>query len=270
MSSSSNSTFNPYTQPITFYKADGVTTVTVLLSDINAGNFYNTACSINYSAQMGACFVMFFVVFVLTKESKRRSAIFILNILSLLLGFLRALLLALYFVGPWSNIYPSYSLDFSYIPRSAYATSIAGVVIPLLMTTTVNMSLILQAYIVCKNMSTVYRHIVVGLSCSVFLLAVGFRFAEMVTNSISIMSSESYYAKEWIQTGTLATETSSIWFFSIIFTGKLVWTLVTRRIMGWKQWSGVRILAAMGGCTMVIPGKCSSKLIFESNYANAR
>jgi pheromone alpha factor receptor len=259
MPSSSNSTFDPYTQPIVIYMADGVTPVTISLSEIDARNYYRTACSINYSAQLGACFVMFFIVLALTKESKRRTAVFILNLLSLLFAFLRALLLALFFVGHWVDAYPSYSLDFTGIPRSAYATSIAGAVIPLLLTITVNMSLILQTHIMCKNMKRIYQHIVTGLSCLVFLLAVGLRFLEMVTNSLSIMSRETYYAKAWIQTGTLATETSSIWFFSIIFTGKLVWTLVTRRIMGWKQWSGVRILAAMGGCTMVVPCKCSSK-----------
>jgi pheromone alpha factor receptor len=255
-STSGNSTFNPYTQPITILMADGITPVTVLLSDIDASNFYNTACTINYSAQMGACFIMFFVLVILTKDSKRRTAIFVLNTLSLLFGFLRALLLAIYFVSPWVDMYPTYTFDFTFVPGSAYTTSIAGTVIPLFMTITVNLSLVLQAYTVCKSMgNNVYQYAVIGLSCVVFLLAVGFRFAEAVTNSMAITDTNTYYAQAWIQTGALATETTSIWFFSIIFTGKLLWTLRIRRAMGWKQWSGVRILAAMGGCTMIIPCK---------------
>ena len=256
MSSPSNSTFDPTTQPVTIYMGDGVTPISFDLADVDAQNYYNTVSTINSSCQMGACFVMFFVLVVLTKESKRRTAIFILNSLSLVVGFLRALLLTLYFVSPWTRVYAEFSYDFSYVPRSAYATSVAGTVFPLLLTVTVNMSLVLQAYTVCKNLRNTYRYPIIGLACLVLLAAVGFRFAEMVTNCLAIMSSASYVSQAWIQTGALATETSSIWFFSIIFTGKLIWTLVNRRVMGWKQWSGVRILAAMGGCTMIIPCKC--------------
>jgi pheromone alpha factor receptor len=258
MASATNSSFDPYNQTVTIYLADGVTPVTFLLSDVDFISYYTHACCINYSCQLGACFVMFFVLLVLTKESKRRTAMFILNLSSLVFGFFRALLLTIYFVSPWDRIYPQLSGDYSSIPRSAYASSIASTVFPVLMMITVNMSLVIQAYTVCKNMNmhSIYRHVIILLSCLVLLAAVGFHFIEMVTNSMAIMAVESYASKQWVMTGTLAAETASIWFFSIIFTGKLVWTLVTRRVMGWKQWSGVRILAAMGGCTMIIPCKC--------------
>lgn len=257
MSSATNSSFDPYTQPVTIYLADGVTPTTFLLSDLDFISYYTHTRCINYSSQMGACFVMFFVLLVLTKESKRRTSMFILNILSLVFGFFRALLLTIYFVSPWNRVYPEFSGDYSSIPRSAFASSIASTVFPVLMTITVNMSLVIQAYTVCKNMNihSIYRHAIVLLSCLVLLTAVGFHFIQMVTNSMAIMAAESFSSKQWVMTGALATETASIWFFSIIFTGKLVWTLVTRRMMGWKQWSGVRILAAMGGCTMLIPCK---------------
>lgn len=238
--------------------ADGITPVLVSLKDIDDSNWYNSASSINYGVQMGACLVMFFVVAVLTKEHKRQTAIFILNILSLLFGFLRALLFALYFVSPWTLLYPTFGGDYTGFPRSAYATSIVGSVMPLLMTITVDLSLVLQAHTVCHSTSNSLRHTITGLSCLVLLLAVGFRFAVTVTNALAIMSLNSYYSKEWITTGALVTETISIWFFSLIFTGKLAYTLYTRHRNGWKQWSGVRILAAMGGCTMVIPCKCFS------------
>jgi len=255
MSSPTSDAFDPYTQTVTLLMADGVTPFNLTLQDIDSSNFYNEAHTITYASQLGACLTMFFVVIILTKDSKRRNAIFILNVLSLLFGFLRTLLLALYFTSPWTLTYPSFSGDNALIPRSAYATSIAGTVFPLLMTITVNLSLILQAHTVCSNLDNTYRYIVSGLSVVIFLLATGFRFAQMVTNSLAIMTLQTYFSKAWIQTGTLATETISIWFFSLIFTGKLGWTLYNRRRNGWKQWSGVRILAAMGGCTMIIPCK---------------
>ncbi|KAM3085911.1 pheromone alpha factor receptor [Clarireedia jacksonii] len=121
------------------------------------------------------------------------------------------------------------------------------------MTITVNMSLFLQAYTVCKGFDDIYRYTMTAVSGIVALLAISFRFATTVINIQTILSATSFLSMAWLMEGTLVTETISIWYFSIIFTGKLVWTLWNRRRNGWKQWSAVRILATMGGCTMVIP-----------------
>jgi pheromone alpha factor receptor len=255
MASATNSTFDPLTQPVTIYMADGVTPVMLPLDQLQALINYSLLATITYGCQIGACFVMFVVILVLSKPSKRRTAMFILNALSLLLGFLRSLFITLYYVSPWTLVYTELTLDFTYVPRPAYSISVVGSVLSFLMTLTVDMSLVLQAYTVCKNMRDIYRLPITGLACLFLLAAVGFAFAEMVTNCMAILSAESYTSKDWIQRGYLITQPASIWFFSVIFTGKLVYTLITRKIMGWKQWSGVRILAALGGCTMIIPCK---------------
>ncbi|ESZ92266.1 hypothetical protein SBOR_7355 [Sclerotinia borealis F-4128] len=251
---SNDSSFDPLTQSFTILMADGVTTVAITPIDVDYFYYYNVASCINFGAQAGACLLMFFVVVVLTKAAKRKTLLFVLNILSLLLGFLRALLFAIYFVQGFNEFYAAFTMDFSRVPRSAYATSVAGSVIPLLMTITVNMSLYLQAYTVCKGLDDIYRFILTGLSGLVALLAIGFRFAATVVNCKAILSTAaSSVPMQWLTKGTLVTETISIWFFSLVFTGKLVWTLYNRRRHGWRQWSAVRILAAMGGCTMIIP-----------------
>lgn len=237
--------------------ADGATPVNMTIADLDAFFLYNCRITINYGAQVGACLVMLLVTAILTKESKRRKPIFILNILALLLGFLRALLFALYSVSAWVELWTYITLDFSRVPRSAYATSIAGSVIPLLMTVTVDASLVLQAHTVSKVMQRKHYYAITGLSCIVYLLAVSFRFAETITNSKTIMSAGFYFGQAWITTGVLATETIAIWYFSIIFTGKLVWTIYMRKNLGFQKWSYMQVLAAMGGCTMVIPCKYS-------------
>lgn len=198
---------------------------------------------------------MFTVTAVLTKETKRRTPIFILNLLSLALGFVRALTLALYQVSTWCEFYAYMTEDWAYISKSAYGTSVVGTIIPLMMTITVNSSLCLQAYTVCKAMGKKSRFVINFFSSVVFLLAVGFRFAQCVTNSINIMTAIASWSQAWIQTGTLAMELVSIYYYSVIFTGKLLWTIYARRTMGLKSWSYIQILAAMGGCTMIIPCK---------------
>ncbi|QSZ33369.1 hypothetical protein DSL72_002957 [Monilinia vaccinii-corymbosi] len=250
----SNSSFDPFTQTFTILMADGVTPVAITPLDVDDFYYYNVASCINYGAQAGACFLMFFVVAILTKEAKRKTSLFVLNVLSLLLGFLRALLFALYFVDAFNEFYAAFTMDFSRVPRSTYATSIASSVMPLLMTITVNMSLYLQAYTVSKGLNNMNRYILTVLSFLIALIAIGFRFASTVINCIAIMATASTSVPlQWLNKGSLVMETISIWFFSLVFTGKLVWTLYNRRRHGWRQWSAVRILAAMGGCTMIIP-----------------
>jgi pheromone alpha factor receptor len=250
--SQSNSTFYYDTQFIHFLANFDLPLVNATLGTVDASYWYNTACAINFGAQTGACGVMFFVVLVLSQAAKRRTPIFILNVLSLMFGFFRGLFFALFFTSDWVKIYPYFSNDYSAIPIHSYVISVLGAVVPLLMTITVNLSLVLQAYTVTKNIRDLYRYMIIAVSSLVFFMAVGFEFAEVVLNCIAIVQAK-YYAEQWVQHGALYMETISVWYFSVIFTSKLVYTLHYRRKHGWKQWSGVKILAAMGGCTMVIP-----------------
>jgi pheromone alpha factor receptor len=251
----SSTSFDPYSQNVTFLSTDGVTSISVAMPDIDQWFFYAVRTSINYGAQLGACLVMFFVTAFLTRESQRYKPIYMLNVLSLILGSLRALLLSLFFASSWSEFYSFFSDDVSRISTRDMTTSVTGTVIPLLMTITVNMSLVLQAHTVCKVMERKYYYTICLLACWVLLNAIGFRFAECITNSMAIMSNGTYYSQQWITTGTLATETISIWFFSLIFTWKLFWTVMTRKRMGWKNLTSMQILMIMSGCTMVIPCK---------------
>jgi pheromone alpha factor receptor len=262
----SNSSFYYHDQTVHWLANYGGFLVNVTLAEIDATNYYNAAVALNYGAQAGGCAVMFFVVLVLSNATKRRTPIYILNILSLFFGFLRGLFYALYNISAWVQLYPYYTDDFSAIPRSAYAVSVAATIWPLLMTVTVNLSLVLQSYTVTKNMLNSHRYAVIATSTLVFLLATGFRFAVTVANCESIVGAR-VFDSVWVQKGALYMETVSIWFFSIIFTSKLVYTLYYRRKHGWKQWSGVKILAAMGGCTMLIPCK-SCILILDRIESN--
>ncbi|RDW62805.1 hypothetical protein BP5796_11107 [Coleophoma crateriformis] len=247
------SAFDPYTQNITLLMADGVTPLVFSVADVDAFNFYNTAACINFGTQCGASIIMFLIVLVFVKEANKWKVLHIINLLSLLLSFLRSFLYAIYFVSPWDELYVAFSMDASALPRSAYATSIAGTVMPLLLTASVNTSLLLQAHSVCQTMRDAHRYAIICMSMTVVGLAVGFRFAETVVFSIKIMDSENAYNDEWITVGTLATETISIWFFSLVFVGKLVAALYVRKRHGWKQYSAMQVLAIGGCCTMIIP-----------------
>ncbi len=260
--STTNSSFDPTLQNITLLMADGITTVNVRIPDIDAWAFYNIKACTSFGAQMGACIVMFFVVALLTKPAKRRTPVYVLNLVSLVLGALRALLFSWYLWSPWDEFYAYFSSDYSKVPRSSYATSVAGSVIPLLMTITTTFSLMIQAHTVCKVMARKWYIPITIISILVFLFAVGFRLAETITNSRAILDAATYYAQAWIQRGALICNTISIWWFSAIFTSKLLWSLYAHRTMGFAPWSPMQILMIMGGCTMIIP--CKSQALTHS------
>jgi len=258
MTSSTN--FDPYSQNVTLLLSDGITPITFGVQDVDDWYSYAVKSRVNFATQVGACMVMFFATAFLTRESQRSKPVFILNLASLALGTLRPLLLILWATSPWSEFYSYFSGDISRVHKDTIATSVAATVIPVLMTITVNMSLVLQAQTVCKVMEKKYYYTLSALACIVLLLAVGWRFAECVTNSMAITSDYTYFSKEYITTGALVCETISIWFFSLIFTWKLFWTIMTRRKHGWVNLNAMQALMIMSGCTMIIPCECLSSL----------
>lgn len=256
MSASDQTTaFNPYTQNITFLMADGLTSFQVRVLDLDGFVLYNTQVGINYASQIGASIVMLAVVLLITKESKRRSPIFVVNVISLALSVIRSLLQTLYWVGPFSETYAYFSGDYSAVPRSAYANSIASTVMTLLFLCTIEFSLVMQTRVVCTTLRESYRLIIMAVSLLITLLTIGFRFAEMVENAIAIIDLETMYSLTWLASTALIMETISIWYFCLIFVGKLGITLYQRKKLGLRQWAPMQIICIMGGCTMVIPCK---------------
>lgn len=235
--------------------ADGVTAIQVGISDLNEFVLYTKQVGINYASQTGASIVMLVVVLLVTRESKRRSTIFVINIVSLMLSVIRSLLQTLYFVSPFLEIYTYFSGDYSAVPRSAYANSVASIVMTLLFLCTIELSLVLQIKVVCTTLRESYRFAIMATALLVTLLTVGFRFADMVENAIAILGLETTYNWTWLASAALIMETISIWFFCLIFVGKLGLTLYQRKKLGLRQWGPMQIICIMGGCTMVIPCK---------------
>jgi pheromone alpha factor receptor len=254
MSSTSQApAFNPYTQNFTLLMADGVTPFQVGIPDLDNFVLYNTQVSINYATQIGASIVMLAVVILVTRESKRRSSLFFINVISLILSVIRSLLQTLYWVGPFNESYAYFSGDYSAVPNSAYSNSIASIVITLLLLCTVELSLVMQTRVVCTTLKESHRLAIVALSLLITLLTVGFRFGDMVQNAKDIVDLVPTYS--WLASAALIMETISIWYYCLIFIGKLGLTLYQRKKLGLRQWGPMQIICIMGGCTMVIPCK---------------
>ncbi|RDL39126.1 uncharacterized protein BP5553_03466 [Venustampulla echinocandica] len=252
------SQFDPFTQNITILMPNGNGTGTVpfniSIPTIDHSFYYAVSVSMCYGFQIGACMMMLLMVLLLTKRTKYKSPVFILNVVALAMAVASRALLAVFFLSSWYEFYASSTSDWSRVTDSAKATSVASAIVPLLITILVNSSLVLQTRAVVIGVRPLYRHGIIAISVLVLLVAVGFRFTEMVTNVRAILYLETFDSWVWLIKGSLAAEMISIWFFCSIFTAKLVATVVARKKLGLPPWNPMYVLAVAGGCTMFVPG----------------
>ncbi|KAM0799324.1 mating-type alpha-pheromone receptor PreB [Usnea florida] len=244
--------FDPYTQSFTLLASDG-TPFNVSIPDLDSFVFYNNQICINYGAQIGASIILLVVLLLLTKPDKRASSLFIVNVLSLALNVIRNVLQGVYFTGPFTETYAVFSGDFSRVHAGDYATSVTGVVLTLLVLICVEISLCLQTRVVCVTLRQLYRRIIFAASIVIALLAVGFRLALCIENSIYIIQANVDVPLQKLVKATAITETISICCFSAVFVTKLAFALNERRKLGLVQFGPMQIIFIMGCQTLIVP-----------------
>lgn len=255
-SAASSSSVEPYAQSITVTTPDGISS-SVTIAQLDYFSYYNLYVCVNFGAQLGASAIMLIVILLVTKQTKRKTFIFALNVCSLIFAVLRALLQILYWTGPFNEVYGFISGDYSGVLRSAYRNSVAATVVAFILLSAVELSLLAQVHILFKGLQKpLFHKAMLGISAIVALLPVGFRFASMVLNSRSIIEGVEVQNLIWLASATLITETISIWYFCLVLMGKLIYHIMRQRQMNAKIYKPLQILSIMSGNTMIIPCKC--------------
>ncbi|RKF61329.1 Ste2 mating-type alpha pheromone receptor [Erysiphe neolycopersici] len=251
MASTVSHSFNYSSQEINPITADDTVPITILIKSIDEWNLFNVAASISFGVQAGTFCIMFFTTAVLTRSTKLRMPVHILNLLSLFLGFFRSLFQALYYTSNWSRFQAHFLHNYSDVSFRNYFVSILSIITPLLFATTVTISLAFQAHTVTKILNKKWHNLISFLSTLVFLLSVGFRFTNTVYNCKAVVQTKPYFNFEWLQLSVLISETIIIWFYSLIFTGKLVFHMWRWRYSNKRMYLQIPVI--MGTCTMIIP-----------------
>lgn len=249
--------FDPYSQSFTLQASDG-TSFNVSIPDLDYFVFYNNQICINYGAQTGASIVLLIVLLLLTKPDRRGSPIFIVNASSLALNIIRNVLQCLYFTGPFTETYAYFSGDYSRVHTGDYAQSVTGTVITVLVLVCVEISLCLQTRVVCVTLRQLYRRSIFAASIIIALLAIAFRLALCVENSMDIVQAKVEGPLDQLASATNITETISICWFSAVFVAKLAFALNERRKLGLVQFGPMQIIFIMGCQTLIVPGQQDS------------
>ena len=247
-----------FNQVVTIQTSEGPTDIAI--PDIDAYYTYNIQASIDWGAQIGATIVLLVAVLLLSKPDKRRSSIFIINAVTLVLNLIRTVTHVIFFTSSFSEFYAYFAGDYSRVPRDVYATQINASVFETLVLIAVEISLCLQVKVVCVTLRDAYQRIILGFSALVALLAVAFRFVYMIENCIYIMRTQEESSLYWIGSATNITTTVSICWYALIFSTKLGFAIRQRGKLGMGGFGPMQIIFIMGTQTLIIPGKQNQDL----------
>ncbi|SPJ72086.1 probable pheromone receptor [Fusarium torulosum] len=249
------SAFDPRTQNITFFAADGKTEIHVPIPVIDQVRRRIVNSTINYATQLGACLVMLIVLLVMVPREKFRRPFMILQLLSLFICSVRMILLCVFFISSFTDLYPYYSDDFSHIPRSSYAPAIAGTTMSLCLVISTELMLMSQAWTMVKLWPNFWKYIIAGSSLVVSLMTISIRIAFTVLQNKSNLAVEATWHWLWLSQWTVIMNVVSIAWWCLIFNIKLVWHLISNRgiLPSYKTFTPMEVLIMTNGILMIIP-----------------
>ncbi|KAI4108509.1 MAG: hypothetical protein L6R37_000945 [Teloschistes peruensis] len=244
--------FDPFSQSFTLLTPDGPP-IKITIPELDEFILYSIQISINYAAQLGASLLFLVVLLLLTKSEKKKSPVFIINSVALLLNLLRTLLQCLYFTGPFSETYAYFTLDYSRVSTSDYANQVAITVLTLLLLICAELSLLLQVHVVCITLRQIFQRLIFALSIIIAGLAVSFRLTFCIENAKYILALKSLFPLEWLASATNIVTSISICWFCAVFVIKLGFALNQRKKLGMGTFGPMRIIFIMGCQTLIIP-----------------
>ncbi|KAH8687204.1 fungal pheromone mating factor STE2 GPCR-domain-containing protein [Tricladium varicosporioides] len=224
---------------------------TMPLSEVQYNQYIAISASLKYGWEAGACMTMLLVMATLTNPDKRRP-IFWLNIAALIINSIARLFDCTFFLTQWSEFYFFFAGDFSTISPGSYTFSIIASLLPVLVVTLILTSLWLQALAVLKDLSNPMKWRFIGFGGVLVVLAIIFRIVVAITNILSIYKTEWLFSQN-LTRGFLSLTLVNIWYFSGIFTWKLVFAIWVRHKLNIKNIAPLQALAIGALCTMIIP-----------------
>jgi pheromone alpha factor receptor len=190
----------------------------------------------------------------------------ILQLLGLFICSIRMILLCLFFISSFTDLYPYYSDDFSHIPRSSYAPAIAGTTMSLCLVISTELMLMSQAWTMVKLWPNFWKYIIAGSSLVVSLMTISIRIAFTVLQNKSNLAVETTWHWLWLSQWTVIMNVVSIAWWCLVFNIKLVWHLISNRgiLPSYKTFTPMEVLIMTNGILMIIPGSYPSLSLSSS------
>jgi pheromone alpha factor receptor len=256
--SSISSSFDPLSQNITILDSSQ-TPVNISIAEINYEAYYTLSVTACYAVQLGASAVMFMVVLLLTRKPGNHM-VFLLNVASLVLCFFSRLVFILFFASNFNTFYALNTFDYRYVTTGDNALVTIGSIIPVFLTTTINLSLVLQVQGITRqsHFKPWINKSMVGISAFLFLFSLIFRIIMAVENVLEIFNARNFVGQRWLTQTVLAAEMVTIMWFCGVFTGKLIGMLWIRSKTIWGRQIFLEVIVIGLFYTMFLPSKSKS------------
>ncbi|KAF2483932.1 fungal pheromone mating factor STE2 GPCR-domain-containing protein [Neohortaea acidophila] len=254
-----NKTFDPFTQNFTVLGPDGVTPVQVSMSLVRSLQSLITADAIYSGIMIGSAVFLLLALLLITKPDKRRSLIFILNAVALVLVITRGIVSSVVFSGTFYNWYRLQTYYYGGDIAPAQAASFAGELIDFMLVSTLELSMVLQVRIVCCTLDAVWRNTINIINIAMALAEVGTRFALMIlVTDWNILHVGQETEQQFRLLGKLGQATDIVFVVNIaiaaiIFCAKLGLAIRSRRSMGMTKFGPMQIIFIMACQTMLTP-----------------
>ena len=246
--------FDLWTQNVTLILPDG-SNFNFTVENFNEMRLYTGRLAISYGTQIGASILLLLVLLLLTRAEKRKSSIFLVNALCLLVNAIRCVLLSCYVTSTWANPYSQMVGNYSRVTNKDKVTVVAANIFTILVTVLVMVSLSLQVWVVCITTMPVQRFIIMGATTLVACVATGYKVAFVILNIKQTLRGQEVGPYRYVVSTSYITQAVSIWLFSCVFTYKLGHAIIQRRKLKMPQFGPMQIVFIMGCQTMLVPGK---------------
>ncbi|KAF5000481.1 hypothetical protein FDECE_11203 [Fusarium decemcellulare] len=248
-------TFDPYTQNVTFLFADGQTKVEIPMPVIDLWRREIASICINYGTQFGACVIMLITLLVMTPMAKFRRPSNILHAIGLVVCAIRMLLLSLYYLHSFTDFYVFWTRDYSHVPTSELANSIAANTMSLLLVIIIELALMNQAWTMVSLWPDFWKYAISLVSATITLLTIASRIAFSVLQNKANLAVTTARSNVWLTHWMVVMNVLSISWFCAIFNIKLIWHLISNRgvLPSYKALTPMEVLVMTNGILMIIP-----------------
>ncbi|RDA84733.1 hypothetical protein CP532_5228 [Ophiocordyceps camponoti-leonardi (nom. inval.)] len=247
--------FDPWSQTVGFYGADGETIIGVPLSAVDNFNDETASMSISAGVQIGACTIALAALLLLTPRAKLRRPMAVLQIIALVLVLARSGFQASDFVAPPVHFYIWWATDTAGVPKGVTYKTLASHVVTMFVNIAVEAALMNQAWTMVTLWPAMVRKALIVASALVAAALVGLRILFAVMLSRADLMGWPRSSLSWIMTTTLIANTVSIFWFCAVFNVKLVLHIVSNRglLPAARKLTSMEVLVMTNGILMVIP-----------------
>ncbi|KAK3291555.1 fungal pheromone mating factor STE2 GPCR-domain-containing protein [Chaetomium fimeti] len=247
--------FDPLNQTSFLLYGDGSTPVPFNTFNVTQIYLQATSLSILYGTQIGACFMTLVVVLGMTPRARFRRLPTLVSVAALALNTARMVLLAVFFVTSWVDLYVIVAQDATVVPRSDFYLSAAATVLSVPVTVLILAALSIQAWSMLRLWGPLYKLPAAALSLVLVLLTVAFNMMTTVIQTRAILYADISQIADWVRQTYLGLITASICWFCFLFNIRLVMHMWTNRsiLPSLKGLKAMDVLVITNGILMFVP-----------------